>query len=473
MIMTVFSVVVMFLLFSVTVFVHELGHFLVARRCGMVVDVFSIGFGPAIFKRRLRGVTYKIGCIPFGGYVALPQMDAINETAPDPEHPEIERKLPPVAPWKRILVAVAGAGGNFLLAVLIAWLVYWIGKPSSPRERNCLVGYVATNSAAYVQGLRIGDEIYAANDVPVATWEDLLLNAALNTQVVIRAHGGGGEDRTLVLPTEKNPLGVLSIPGIDSITFCNVASVVPGSSAEQAGLLPGDQIIAYNGIKLFSREHLIDLVSQTTGQTIPAEILRAGAPLTVQVTPRFDPELGRALIGIFFNTVDMDFDTIAHPKPWDQLRQHATAIFRFLQALVTPKEAKAASQAVGGPVSILFMLWLMLKQSFMLALWFTGFLNVNLAILNLLPLFVLDGGHVVLALWEMVTRRRMNAAVVNTTLNAFAALLIALFIFLTYRDVARWIWPLFRREPPTAAPAAVTNGHPAVAAPAPVAPGGE
>ena len=140
-------------------------------------------------------------------------------------------------------------------------------------------------------------------------------------------------------------------------------------------------------------------------------------------------------------------------------------IFRLLRALVTPHEAKAASQAIGGPVAILVMYWWTVQSSFMLALWFTMMLNVNLAIINLLPIPVVDGGHILFALWEVITRRPISARVLNFVMNAFVVLLISVFLMLTYRDFARMIVPMFTRGP---APAVEqpTNALPAEAQPA-------
>ena len=116
--LTLYTIVVILLLFGATIFVHELGHFLVARRCGMRVEVFSIGFGPAIWKTKRNGIVYKIGIIPFGGYVALPQMDPSGVKPRDDG--EEKRDLPRIAPWKKILVALAGVTGNMIFAVFLA-----------------------------------------------------------------------------------------------------------------------------------------------------------------------------------------------------------------------------------------------------------------------------------------------------------------------------------------------------------------
>ena len=457
----------MFLLFSASIFVHELGHFLAARAFGMVADVFSIGLGPALWKRKVGDTTYKIGWILFGGYVALPQMDpnsflegaggggretgnerrGLQSVDLDPR--PAPRALPRVSPWKKIVVSVAGAFGNVVFALVLATVVWIVGKPSSLQERNSIVGYVAANSPALALGIAVGDEIVAIDGHPVANWQQILEKTALvpGREVVLRVRAAGGTaEREIPIATEKAGLGVWMLPGIEGMDPCHVASVYPNSGAEAAGLLPGDQLLVFDGQKIYSRAHLSQMVEAAAGRAARLEFRRGDEIRAVSVESTYDGTLKRHLIGIQFNTIgDLDFASLSHPTPWTQVQGHAAAIFDFLRALATPSTSGAAAGAVGGPVLILLMLWLMLKSSFILAVWFTGFLNVNLAIINLLPLPVLDGGHVVMNLWEAVTRRPAPPRLVNALANAFAVLFIALFLTLTFRDSVRHIVPPVRR----------------------------
>lgn len=478
----VLTVLAVLLLFSLTIFVHELGHFLVARWCGMAVDTFSIGFGPTLWKRRVNGVTYRIGALPFGGYVALPQMDpgdgtdkdAKKDGDHDAEKPDAGEDAPPPAPplpssqaWKKILVSVAGAAGNLILAVLLAWVVYVVGKPSAPHERECTIGFVEKGGAAEAAGLRVGDRIVEAGGRPVGNWIDLLTQLTLSNKdrATVRVEGPeGGPARTLELETSKLPaLGARTLRGAGMVSLCLVWRPIAGRSAEAAGIVGGDEILSFDGVKLYSREQLSQLVTDRVDRDVPIVVRRGGREVTATVRAAFDAKEKRGLIGIEWNLVgNVDYDKVVHPTPSYQLRQHAGGIFRFLKALVTPHEARAAAEAVGGPVSILMMYWQMLRTSLMMAIWFTGFLNVNLAILNLLPIPVLDGGHIVFSTWEWVTRRPVPARVLGIIHRVFATLLIGLFLLLTYRDTLRWIVPSVRR-PARPVPEAVTN------APAPAA----
>jgi regulator of sigma E protease len=345
-------------------------------------------------------------------------------------------------------VSVAGAFGNILFAFLLATVVWIVGKPSSLQERNAVVGYVVAESPAAAAGLAAGDEVVAVDGRPVATWLELAEKAALAPAdaVALRVRTPAGDEREVALALDKLPVGIRVLPGLDGMDLCHVAAVTPGSAAEAAGLAPGDQILRFDGQRLYSRAHMSQLVDASAGR--PAEIvyLRNGRERAATVAALHDEKLGRHLIGIQFNTMgDLDYATRAHPTPWAQVKSHAGAIFRFLDALTTPATSGAAADAVGGPILILIMLWLMLRSGAILAVWFTGFINVNLAILNLLPIPVLDGGHVLISLYEWIFRRPPPPRLVNALINVFAVLFLLLFLSLTYRDVARQIVPPLRQ----------------------------
>lgn len=452
--MALLYLLAIFLLFGLSIFVHELGHFLAARRLGLQADVFSIGLGPAVWKRQIGATIWKIGWIPFGGYVALPQMDpnaflesaeqAGADKAAEPAEP---RNLPRVAPWRKILVSIAGAFGNLVFAFGLATVVWLVGKPSALSERNGVIGFIATNSPALALGVAVGDEILAVDGRPVSNWTQIYERAALGpgSNILLRLRAPDGTERELALPAEPADIGVRSLPGLAGMDPCLVAAVEPDSGAAAAGLRGGDLLVRYAGQLLYSRAHLSQLIAAGAGRPAPLEFRRDGQTLAVEVVSSYDAKLQRHRIGIQFNTLgDLDYTTRAHPTPWAQVRDHATAIFRFLDALTTPRTSGAAADALGGPLMILVMLWYMLQSSFILAVWFTGFLNVNLAILNLLPVPVLDGGHVVLNIYEWIFRRPPPPKLVTALVNLFAVLFIALFLVLVFRDSARLIVPPVR-----------------------------
>jgi regulator of sigma E protease len=441
----IITIAIVAILFGMTIFVHELGHYLAARWCGFVVETFSIGFGPALWKRKINGIVYKIGCIPFGGYVAIPQLDPTgmaliqgsNESENGKDSPQsTPTETPPVTlqampPWKRIVVAAAGAVGNMIFALILAWVVYIVGKPATPAEESALVGYVSTNSGAYASGLRMGDEIQTVNGEKIENWTDFLMACSRYKTVTVTLKRGGS-DMTLTMPGEE------SLFKMDGKSLCMILAVDAGMSADRAGLKRGDIITGLDGQTIISRAQLIALVTERKGRPVPITFKRNDTTMTGLVTPDYDESTKLVRIGVQFNPNEVDFDRIVHPAPMSQIKSHSLAIFRTLQALTTPSQAKATSKQVGGPLAILISYYFIVKASFMVAIFFTCFLNVNLAILNIMPIPVLDGGHIVFSLIEMIFRRPVHPKVVTISTNIFASLLIGLFVILTYRDALRF-----------------------------------
>jgi len=445
------TLAIVLVLFGATIFVHELGHFLVARWCGMVVETFSIGFGPALWKRTVGGVIYKIGALPFGGYVALPQMDPGGEEREADADDAPRVPAPPVSPWKRIAVAAAGAVFNLVFALAIAVTIHLVAGAGGG-DRASVVGYIATNSTAYAQGLRAGDRVLAVNGRAVSSWDDLLVNSALADDVVLRLRDPAGAERTLTVPTEPVPGGGRTVPGIGKHSPCLIIGITAGEPAAEAGLQRSDIIASFAGEPVYSVEQLIESIRSHGDQDVPVTVLRGDRSLDLTVRPRWNAERERVMIGIEFNTFDLSM------KPVDQMWAWASPVFRILKAFATPKESRHAANAIGGPILIFKMYWMAAQTSFLLALWLTGMLNVNLAILNLLPIPVLDGGHIMFALWEGITRRPPGPKVTAMAHRVFAILLISLFVLITARDIKR-LFP--GRAKPEAAPApAATNSAP-------------
>lgn len=441
--MAAITLLVVILLFSLTIFVHELGHFLVARRCGMVVEAFSIGFGPAIWRRRIGGVEWKVGALPFGGYVALPQMDAEGRTDTQ------GRRLPPIPARHRAAVALAGAGANTLLALLLATVIYY-GAGRSAGLREPVVGRVVTNSAAWAAGLRVGDRILEINGSPVRTWDDVMVNAALRDTLHMKVRRPDGTVVQLEAPTMATAQGVRTLDGMDKATPCLVIGTFPGMPAERAGLRRRDVILELAGEPVYSIEQFVEATQRHRDREVPLVVEREGRRLVLTVRPEWSPTYQRVMIGVELNRFDLSM------KPLAQVRAWAAPVFRILQAFGRRAERGHAARSIGGPLYIFQMYWMAARTSVLLALWVTGLLNINLAILNLLPIPVLDGGHVVLAVWEGVVRRPPPAKLVAAVHRVFALLLIGLFVLITIRDVRRLAGRSERAGPAGAEPAPVT-----------------
>lgn len=431
----VYTVFMALFLFGVTVFVHEAGHYLVARRCGLVVKTFSIGFGRPIVKWERNGIIYKIGWIPFGGYVSLPQLDP--EGMEKIQGREAAERYPEVSPWKKIAVAFFGPAGNVALAAVLAVAIWLIPGPEAGVQLPAVPSTVAEDSAAYAAGLRPGDEIVSVGGTPVGNWYEFTVETLLKGRepLVLGIVRDGGE-QTLTVPSGIGEQGVRIIEGIEPAIPCLFGAVTAGSPAERAGVRRGDRAAAFNGIPVLNWEHFTRLVQDApAGEAAGLLVEREGETVSLSIVPEYNPEYERMMIGVQLGGGSLPWMLYRHPA--DQLKYDALAIFRVLKALVTPQEARQAAGGLGGPVAIFDMLTLSIRTGLLNTLGLLRFLNVNLAVLNLLPVPVLDGGHILFALWHGITRRKVNAKVQSVLVNGFAALLISAMLLLTFNDIDR------------------------------------
>ena len=360
---TVLAIVACILLFSFAIFIHEFGHFLAAKLLGFQVDVFSIGFGPALWKKKIKGVEYRISAIPFGGYVALPQLDPAGTAGvqgSDTEGDAAEgAPIAPMANWKKIVVAFAGPFGNVVLAVVLAFVLS--AAPNAHfGQLSTEIGDLVEDGPAAKGGMQVGDRVVSVNDHAVKTWPDLMTEIQIagerETKFVVERHLAADVTTNIVLSIK---------PQRDKVTGgCFIQALSTTNSARYAAWMPDR-------------------------------------------------------------------------NPWKQLAWDAGSMGRVLKALVTPKESGAAAKSLGGPVMIAEGLYRQVRHDRWDALGFLRFLNVNLAVLNLLSIPVLDGGLILFALIALIFRRPVPRKVVDGLSIMFMYLFLALMLTLVWRDVAR------------------------------------
>ncbi len=443
-------------IFSLAVFIHELGHFVVARLLGLRADVFSIGFGPALWKRQLGSTEVRFSAIPFGGYVSLPQLDPEGMQRLQGDTAEV---LPPAAPWKRILVALAGPMGNLVLALFCAAAIAWF-SPADATGATTTVGYVARDSSAWTAGLRVGDRLLTVNANPIRSWSDFQTECFLagGTNAVVSLtyeRAGTVHETSAVLDTKVHPTE--SIYGIGGVKpgplSIGITGVVPDSPAQVAGLEAGQRILSLNGQPFTQPEELLARPNPELPITLEVQGLEPDAPIrTVTVTPTplaleevSDPE--RPRLGIMLGFIGQQhLQWMAERGIVAQLRSDASGVLRVLSALTMPKaegEAGRAAKGLGGPLMILGMMVQVVQQGLWISLGFLRLICVNLALLNLLPLPVLDGGHILFATYALIRRKEPSARVLGWLTNGCACILIGLMLLLVFRDSLRFLAPLF------------------------------
>lgn len=351
---TVAYIVLCLLLFSLAIAIHEFGHFIAALKLGLRVERFSIGFGPAIWKKTIKGVEYRLSWIPLGGYVSIPDVDPEGTKALEGGESETAAPRERIPAWKELVVAVAGPAMNVVLAVVLAIILALIPSVRFG-ELKSVIGAVPEKGPAAEGGLLAGDKILSVGGRPVETWVEM------QTEV------------------------------------------------------------------------------QIAGETPTAFVVQRGEEeKTLTITPKRDSVTGACFI-LAFSETNMTGAAMWMPSrnPLRQLAWDAGSIFRVLKGLVTPKEMAATGKALGGPVMIAEGIYAAVRRDFFDGLGFLRFLNVNLAVVNLLPIPVLDGGLILFALIALVFRRRVPDKVIGALSMTFMYVLMGLMAFLICKDSLR------------------------------------
>jgi regulator of sigma E protease len=450
--MFVLILVEVLLLFNLLIFVHELGHFLAARWRGLKVDRFAIWFGKPIWKKKIRGVEYALGTIPAGGYVSLPQMATMEAIEGKAEQTE---PLPPISATDKIIVAFAGPLFSFLLAVFFAVIVWAVGKPVNESDNSTTVGWVDPNGPAWKAGLRPGDKILEVDGHPVThfappsqdsvTWRII---TSQGTNIAIRYMRDGqvgiAEAIPYKRPTQWYERKALRQVLISSSHKAVIYDVATNGPAALAGLRRGDEIVALNGQKVYSFMPIVyqeDLFTNTPVTPVSLTIRRGEQQFDATVTA--EKPVAPASSGPSFGITAWQGNTntaLAHPSPFEQVHSAAGQIFATLGTVFSHK-SDIGVQQLGGAVMIIRLYTNLFESDdgWRLVLWFSVVLNVNLALLNLLPFPVLDGGHITLALIEAVRRRPVSGMVLQYVQNACAIVLIGFMLFIAFYDTGDWV----------------------------------
>ena len=440
----IFVLLEVLILFNLLIVVHELGHFLAARWRGLFVEKFGVWFGKPLWKRKINGVQYSLGSLPFGGFVALPQlapMDIIEGKA------DVDRaRLPKISALDKIIVAIAGPFFSLLLAICFAAIVWAVGHPVGEADSTTVIGYVMPDSPAQKAGLLPGDKILSVDGKPVRRF--LGMNDSVSWDVVrsegdkiaVKFQRDGKVQTVWVEPYKAETRGwrrksirqLLVYPAETPI----IAKVEPNTPAAAAGLRAGDIIRGFDQTPIYNPIALLEYISKHPKDELVLHVERGGAKLDIPVKPTPLPtgDQMKPRIGIEWDTAGIV--SIQHPSPIEQVYNSVASTLKTIGAVASPK-SDVKLQHLSGPVGIwnIYVRLFEAEGGWKLALWFSVILNVNLAILNMLPIPVLDGGHIVLALIESVRRKPVNMRILEVVQTSCAVVIIGYMLYITFFDV--------------------------------------
>ncbi|OGV64007.1 MAG: RIP metalloprotease RseP [Lentisphaerae bacterium RIFOXYB12_FULL_65_16] len=464
------NIVFVVVFFGLCIIVHEFGHLLAALWRGLYVQRFSIGFGKKVWGTTYRGVEYIVSALPFGGYVALPQLDPTDE----PKNVD-DKLLPQASPQSRMITAVAGPLANVAFGFFLGLFVWWLGIYRPAPTPHCDVLDVPQDCPEYQAGLRPGDRIVGVNGQTFKRgWEDLSQMITLTAgEVTLRLERRGETLDIRYRPAPNPKFEGLGFPLFTVQTPLVVFRLVPGAPAAQAGVQPRDQILRVDAKPVTSMQDFIGKVRESAGAPLTLVVLRDGREVTIEgMCARQEVMRGEKVyqIGIVFGEMEL-----THPNPWEQFTNVFSQTRNVLTALFA-RDSLVRPQHMSGPIGIVQIIWIKVASGgFREGLWFIVFVTFSLAIFNLLPIPVLDGGHVVFGVVELIIRRRVPTRIAYGLQNTFAVLLIAFMLYVTFFDVKRigTIWRIVhdrteeKAEPkPQATPPPAPTTAPAKDAPA-------
>ncbi|MCG2634196.1 MAG: RIP metalloprotease RseP [Gammaproteobacteria bacterium] len=435
---------------GILVTVHEYGHYQVARWCGVRVLRFSVGFGRPLLRWQGKngGTEYTVGMIPLGGYVRM--LDSTEDAVPVEErHEAFDQK----SVTKRIAVTVAGPGANFLFAILAYWAMYTIGTPALAP----IIGKIEPQSVAAEAGVQPGSRILAVGDRPVQSWGDarLALLRQLNAtgEATLETELEGRTRRQILLlaaPLDPDAPALLTALGITPFRpeiAARLGALTAGGPADLAGLHPGDEVLVVSGTVIRNWQDWVDVVRASPGIELEVEINRAGQRQRLTVTPESYESAGQGRLGrvgvraaeqpgwpegtLFQQRYPLHTGWL---KAVDQTYSQTSFTLWFLGRMVT---GNAALSNLSGPVTIAKYAGETARMGSAPFLEFLALVSISLGILNLLPVPVLDGGHLVYYCAEAIRRKPLSEGVRMAGQQGGVVVLLGLTAIALYNDLVR------------------------------------
>jgi regulator of sigma E protease len=420
---------------GVLIFVHELGHFLVARYHGVRVITFSLGFGPKILKFTRGDTEYCVSIIPLGGYVKM-----AGENPDDPRAGKPDEFLSKTK-WQRFQVLIAGPLMNIVAAVVILAVVLAQGGTIPIyQDEPAVVGVVVADSPAERVGIAPGDQIIRVEDDEIATWDDLFfaIGTRPDRDITVAVRRDGREQTYTVRTTSQGRYEIGDIGVVPNI-HPMIASLEPGDRpARRAGLQPGDIIVAVDGLPVATRVRLIEMISKSADREMAITVTRDDREVTLRATPEKVGE--RGMLGVLIDDATKPFN----PTPMEAIQlsidrniEFSGFIFRTLGGLFT---GETSVRQLQGPVGIAQLSGDSAEVGWVALFTLMAMLSINLGILNLMPVPVLDGGHILIMMLEGIARRDFSMQVKEKMLLAGFVVLMMLMVTVIYNDLTRISW---------------------------------
>jgi regulator of sigma E protease len=421
---------------GIIIFIHEAGHYLVAKAFDVKVLTFSLGFGRRIFGFRRGETEYKVAWIPLGGYVRLGGENP-EEATGDPRDFQSKPR------WQRIVVYLAGPAANIVLAVVLVWVVLIAGFEVPFLQRiPPVVGGVEEGSPAERAGLAAGDRVLEVRGRSVRSWQDvqLAIMESPEREVPLAVERDGRRLTLSVVPT-KAPRYDFGEAGAWPRVLPRITSIEPGSPADAAGFLPGDEVRSVDGLPLLGTADFVQYVQPRAGEQIVVEVRRADRMAHLTVVPREQDGVGRIGVGLGiyqrFGPIEALGESVRYN--WNVAYQTVALVGKLIQRQVAPQTA------LHGPIGIAALTGDAARQGPTSLIYLIGLISISIAILNLLPIPVLDGGQITILLVESIMRRDLSIRVKEAVSLVGLALVMLLMVSVILFDLSRHL-PLGRGE---------------------------
>ncbi len=429
---TIFGTILAFVIvFGILVFVHEFGHFFMAKLVGIRVEVFSFGYGKRLFGIKKGDTDYRVSLIPMGGYVKL-----LGEGLFEPGRGVAPDDMMAKTRGQRLLVMAMGSIMNIVLAVVLVAVINGVGVPVPVYlDEKPVIGWIDKDSPAAQAGLRIDDEILRINGRAVKTWSDVEIAVGSRPDKTIRLDIlRDGAPAEVEVRTESVGEYSFGYAGFRAKTLTQVQAVLPGDPAEKAGLKSGDVIVSIDGMPVYSYQFL-ETIRRSAGKALQFSVLRDGRTVSLTVTPRLKADAGWIGISPAAMSALKKYGLAkAVRESLHENAKNSVLIVRYIRDLFT---GQASTKQLGGPLEIANLSYASMRMGLLVFISWIAVISLQLGILNLVPIPVFDGGQIFVLLIESVFRRDLGPRARSVWMQIGFVIFIALIVFVVLNDFVK------------------------------------